>query len=96
VLYLKEISDVLKYIEETEKNILSKKLLDIILKSKKAQNLSPELSKRFLAQYGLNNLESPEVFKALLEVSIELEMEKTADKLQELNFIEAANEIRKD
>lgn len=94
--YLKEILDVLEYIGETEKNVLSRKLLDIILKSKNSQNLSPALAKRFLIQYRSHNLESPEVFRTLLEISIVLDSEKTADKLKELNFIEAANKIRSD
>ena len=89
-----EIDVVLKSIPEAVAPSVSKSLLDIILKSKNAPSLPSGLARQILGLYHDDLLSSKEGFKILMEVSVFLEKDKTAEKLQELNLNEAATNIR--
>jgi len=91
---LTEIDVVLKSIPEAVAPSVSKSLLDIILKSKNAPSLPSSLARQILGLYHDDLLSSKEGFKILMEVSVFLEKDKTAEKLQELNLNEAATNIR--
>ncbi len=89
-----DVEDILKHIPQQAASPLHKTLIDIILKSKNAQALPPNLAKSLLNMYRADRLESPEGAKTLLEASILLEKEKTAEKLQELNLNDAAAKVK--
>jgi len=91
---LTEIDVVLKSIPEAVAPSVSKSLLDIILKSKNAPSLPSSLARQILGLYHDDLLSSKEGFKVLMEASVFLEKDKTAEKLQELNLNEAATNIR--
>ncbi|MFQ6135202.1 MAG: hypothetical protein ACE5KU_05245 [Nitrososphaerales archaeon] len=88
------VEDIIKHIPQQVTSPLHKTLIDVILKSKNAQALPPSLAKSILNLYHVDRLSSPEGFKTLLESSILLEREKTAEKLQELNLNEAAAKVK--
>lgn len=85
------IEDVVKRIPKEATGPLHKTLTDVILKSKNAQMLSPNLAKSILNLYHDEKLLSDDGFKVLLESAVSLEKEKVAEKLKEINLNEAAS-----
>ncbi len=89
-----DIDDIASLIPTEASASLQKALTDVILKSKNAQALPSTLAKNILNLYHNDRLKSTEGFKTLLEASVLLEREKTAEKLEELNLNEAAEKVK--
>lgn len=93
---LTNIEEMVKHIPKEAKVSLHKTLADIILKSKNAQMLPPDLAKKMLNLYHDDKLGSDEGFSILLKAAIELEKEKVSENLKETNLGKAASYLGDD
>lgn len=89
-----DAENILKTLPSSSVAPLQKGLVDTILKSKNAQSLPADAAKRLLSLYHDNQLGSPEGLVTLLQASVLIEQEKTAEMLQELGLTEAAAKVR--
>lgn len=89
-----DAENILKTLPGSSAASLQKGLVDTILKSKNAQSLPADVAKRLLSLYHGDQLGSPEGLVTLLQASVLIEQEKTAEMLQELGLTEAATKVR--
>ncbi|OHE54348.1 MAG: hypothetical protein A3K61_07005 [Thaumarchaeota archaeon RBG_16_49_8] len=89
-----DAENILKTLPGSSAAPLQKGLVDTILKSKNAQSLPADVAKRLLTLYHDNQLGSTEGLVTLLQASVLIEQEKTAEMLQELGLTDAAAKVR--
>ena len=86
---------VIKFIPLKTREPLSNKLVDFILKSKRENNMIPEVANTILNQFQKGHLEDDVGLAAVLEAAVLLESEKTIDLLEkELQLLEVAKSIK--
>lgn len=74
--------------------VLSNKLIDIILTSKNDDRLPSQLAKTILNHWQNNNLKSESGLATLLESAVLVELEKTQSALNELQMPDIVEQIR--
>ncbi len=74
--------------------VLSDKLIDIILTSKNDDKLPSQLAKTMLHQWQNDNLKSESGLATLLESAILVELEKTFSVFNELQMPDVAEQIK--
>ncbi len=89
-----DAENILKTLPSSSAAPLQKGLVDTILKSKNAQSLPADVAKHLLNLYHGNQLGSQEGLSTLLQASVLIEQEKTAEMLQELGLTDAAAKVR--
>jgi hypothetical protein len=89
-----DVDEILKVIPESLSTSLHKGLIDVILKSKNAPNLPAGVANHLLGLYRDDQLATQEGLKTLLDASIILEREKTAEKLHAMGLTEASKRVR--
>jgi hypothetical protein len=89
-----DAENILKSLPESSVASIQNGLVDTILKSKNAQILPSDVAKRLLSLYYSNQLGGSEGLKTLLQASVLLEQEKTAEMFQELGLADVAAKVR--
>ncbi len=85
---------IVKMIPVEKRNIISEKLLDYVLKSKKESKLPSSMAKCFLAQWQTSTFDDEVGLGVLLETAAVLELEKTTEFLeQEHQLVEVARAL---
>jgi hypothetical protein len=86
---------IVKMIPVEKRGIISEKLLNYVLKSKKESKLPSSMAKCFLSQWETGKFDDDVGLGVLLETAAVLELEKTAEFLeQECQLAEVAKAIK--
>jgi len=86
---------IVEMIPVEKREELSDKLLNYLLKSKKAKNMPSSLAKCFLSQWQTGSFDDETGLAVLLEATVLLEPEKTTEFLeQELQLAEVATALK--
>ena len=86
---------IVKMIPVEQRETISEKLLDYVLKSKKEKELASTMAKCFLSQWQMGNFDDEIGLGVLLETAAQLELEKTTEFLeQECQLAEVAKALK--
>jgi hypothetical protein len=86
---------IVKMIPVEKRGEISDKLLNYVLKSKKESKLPSSMAKCFLSQWQTNTFDDEVGLEVLLEIASILELEKTAEFLeQECQLAEVAKSLK--
>jgi hypothetical protein len=83
------LDEVVRLIPPSSREATSKKLLDIILKSKRTNTISSSLAKTILYDWQKNLLNTEDGVKHLLEAALNMEPEKTLQHFEKMGLNEA-------
>ena len=87
---------IVKMIPVEKRGVISEKLLNYVLKSKKESKLPSSMAKCFLSQWETSTFEDEVSLGVLLETAAILEFEKTTEFLeQECQLAEVAKALKK-
>jgi hypothetical protein len=86
---------IVKMIPVEKRGVISEKLLNYVLKSKKESKLSSSMAKCFLSQWEMSTIDDEVGLGVLLETAAILEFEKTTEYLeQECQLAEVAKALK--